>query len=233
MESRIARLDEVEEPRKEWALQFSIGAAPRSSSVVATLNEAIAAAAATSRSARRRCRSTPATGSASPGPTAPARPRCCGCCSGGWRPDTGTASLGAIGRGRRDRPGPHRPGRGPAARRRRSRPPCRELAPGRRPHPAGEVRPQGRPGHQPGRPALARASAPAPRWRCCRPAGSTCWSSTSRPTTSTCPPSSSSSRRSTSYDGALLLVSHDRRLLDNVRLDQRWHVEDGQVTVGV
>ncbi|NVM95506.1 ABC-F family ATP-binding cassette domain-containing protein [Arthrobacter wenxiniae] len=40
MESRIARLDEVEEPRKEWALQFSIGAAPRSSSVVATLNAA-------------------------------------------------------------------------------------------------------------------------------------------------------------------------------------------------
>ncbi len=40
MESRIARLDEVEEPRKEWVLQFSIGAAPRSSAVVATLNEA-------------------------------------------------------------------------------------------------------------------------------------------------------------------------------------------------
>jgi ATPase subunit of ABC transporter with duplicated ATPase domains len=40
MESRIARLEEVEEPRKEWVLQFSIGAAPRSSSVVATLNEA-------------------------------------------------------------------------------------------------------------------------------------------------------------------------------------------------
>lgn len=41
MESRIARLDEVEEPRKEWVLQFSIGSAPRSSSVVATLNEAV------------------------------------------------------------------------------------------------------------------------------------------------------------------------------------------------
>src|SRR6185312_8954686 len=41
MESRIARLDEVEEPRKEWQLQFSIGAAPRSSSVVATLNAAV------------------------------------------------------------------------------------------------------------------------------------------------------------------------------------------------
>ena len=40
MESRIARLEEVEEPRKEWVLQFDIAAAPRSSSVVATLNEA-------------------------------------------------------------------------------------------------------------------------------------------------------------------------------------------------
>ena len=40
MESRIARLDEVEEPRKEWELRLSIGAAPRSSAVVATLNQA-------------------------------------------------------------------------------------------------------------------------------------------------------------------------------------------------
>ena len=41
MESRIARLAEVEEPRKEWVLEFTIGAAPRSSSVVATLNNAV------------------------------------------------------------------------------------------------------------------------------------------------------------------------------------------------
>lgn len=40
MESRIARLEEVAEPRKEWKLQFSVGQAPRSSSVVATLNAA-------------------------------------------------------------------------------------------------------------------------------------------------------------------------------------------------
>ncbi|MGN8048484.1 ABC-F family ATP-binding cassette domain-containing protein [Curtobacterium sp. 22159] len=40
MESRIARLDEVEEPRKEWQLEFTIGSAPRSSSVVATLSDA-------------------------------------------------------------------------------------------------------------------------------------------------------------------------------------------------
>lgn len=42
MESRIARLEEVEEPRKEWTLQFTIGSAPRSSSVVATLDRAVA-----------------------------------------------------------------------------------------------------------------------------------------------------------------------------------------------
>ncbi len=41
MESRIARLEEVEEPRKEWRLEFTIGSAPRSSSVVATLSSAV------------------------------------------------------------------------------------------------------------------------------------------------------------------------------------------------
>jgi ATPase subunit of ABC transporter with duplicated ATPase domains len=32
-----------------------------------------------------------------------------------------------------------------------------------------------------------------------------------------------------SYEGTLLLVSHDRRMLDAVRLDRRWRVEDGRV----
>jgi len=41
MESRIARLEEVEEPRKEWQLEFTIGSAPRSSSVVSTLSGAV------------------------------------------------------------------------------------------------------------------------------------------------------------------------------------------------
>src|SRR5690606_4490182 len=41
MESRIARLEEVEEPRKEWQLQFTIGSAPRSGSVVSTLSSAV------------------------------------------------------------------------------------------------------------------------------------------------------------------------------------------------
>ena len=52
MESRIARLEEVEEPRKEWQLQFSIGAAPRSSAVVATLRRAPSRRRATSPWAR-------------------------------------------------------------------------------------------------------------------------------------------------------------------------------------
>jgi ATPase subunit of ABC transporter with duplicated ATPase domains len=41
MESRIARLDEVDEPRKEWQLEFTIGSAPRSSTVVSTLSSAV------------------------------------------------------------------------------------------------------------------------------------------------------------------------------------------------
>jgi len=41
MESRIARLDEVDEPRKEWQLEFTIGQAPRSSAVVSTLSNAV------------------------------------------------------------------------------------------------------------------------------------------------------------------------------------------------
>ena len=32
-----------------------------------------------------------------------------------------------------------------------------------------------------------------------------------------------------SFDGTVLLVTHDRRMLDTVRLTRRWHVEDGQV----
>ncbi|QCB92732.1 ABC-F family ATP-binding cassette domain-containing protein [Cellulomonas shaoxiangyii] len=33
-----------------------------------------------------------------------------------------------------------------------------------------------------------------------------------------------------SFDGTVLLVTHDRRMLDTVRLTRRWHVADGRVT---
>jgi len=41
IEARLGRLDEVEEPRKEWELRMSIAAAPRSGDVVATLAGAV------------------------------------------------------------------------------------------------------------------------------------------------------------------------------------------------
>ena len=41
IESQLRQLDEVEEPRKEWQLQLSIAAAPRSGDVVAVLSEAV------------------------------------------------------------------------------------------------------------------------------------------------------------------------------------------------
>jgi ATPase subunit of ABC transporter with duplicated ATPase domains len=33
-----------------------------------------------------------------------------------------------------------------------------------------------------------------------------------------------------SYTGTLLLVTHDRRMLDTVRLTRRWHVDSGRLT---
>ena len=41
MESRISRLEEVDEPRKEWELRMTIAAAPRAGAVVATLRGAV------------------------------------------------------------------------------------------------------------------------------------------------------------------------------------------------
>ncbi len=41
IEAQLNRLDEVDEPRKEWQLQLSIAAAPRSGAVVATLSGAV------------------------------------------------------------------------------------------------------------------------------------------------------------------------------------------------
>ncbi len=41
IEAQLSRLDEVEEPRKQWQLQLSIAPAPRSGEVVAVLTEAV------------------------------------------------------------------------------------------------------------------------------------------------------------------------------------------------
>ncbi|GAA2481717.1 hypothetical protein GCM10010198_34660 [Nocardia seriolae] len=32
-----------------------------------------------------------------------------------------------------------------------------------------------------------------------------------------------------SFEGTVLLVTHDRRMLDNVRATRRWHITDGKL----
>ena len=183
-----------------------------------------------SRSARSTCRSTGPTGSPSPAPTARASPRCCAALLGRIPLDDGQRRLGpGVVVGEIDQ------ARGAVPRRRSRccdafRAAVPDLTAGRRAHAAGQVRPARRRTCC-GRPRRCRrASAPGPRWRCCRPAASTCWCWTSRPTTSTCRRSSSWSRRWQTYPGTLLLVTHDRRMLDAVHTNRRLTVADGHVT---
>ena len=193
MESRISRLEEVEEPRKEWVLQFSIGEAPRSSSVVATLNEATVTRGdftlgpvSLQVDARTRIGIT--------GPNGAGKTTLLNVLLGHLEPDSGSASLGAsVAIGEIDQ----------------ARSGLREnlsLADA-----FGEAVPDLEPAER--RTLLAKfglradqvtslvsrlppESAPAPPWPCSRRVGSTSSSSTSPPTTSTCPPSNSSKRPS-------------------------------------
>ena len=228
MESRIARLEEVDEPRKEWVLQFDIAAAPRSSSVVATLN------AATRRlgdftlgpvslqvSAGDRIGIT--------GPNGAGKTTLLRLLLGDDAPDTGTASLGAsVALGVIDQ----------------ARTGLAEDAPlgtafelavpeltqaevrtllakfGLR---ADQVTSQvGRlsPGERT-RAAMALLQARGVNLLVL-----------DEPTNHLDLPAIEQLEQALdSYDGALLLVTHDRRLLENVRLDQRWDVSAGQVVV--
>ena len=158
MESRISRLQEVQEPRKEWALRFTIGSAPRSSSVVAMLDEATASLgrftfgpASLEVSAGDRIGVT--------GPNGAGKTTLVRLLLGRLAPVTGRASLGArrswsarstrLGTGLA--PGSPRASRWGTPSSRRCRRWLRRGA-----NPAGEVRSQDRPGHQPGREALPR-----------------------------------------------------------------------------
>jgi ATPase subunit of ABC transporter with duplicated ATPase domains len=228
MESRIARLDEVEEPRKEWVLQFTIGSAPRSSSVVSTLNEATLrlgdfqfGPASLQVNARDRIGIT--------GPNGAGKTTLLRLLLGREEPESGTASLGAsvaIGEVDQARTGlaeglalgdaveaalPDLP---PAEVRTllakfglkadQVTSPVARLSPGERT-----------------RAALALLQARGVNLLVL-----------DEPTNHLDLPAIEQLEEALeSYDGALLLVSHDRRLLDNVSLDQRWHVEDGRVSV--
>jgi ATPase subunit of ABC transporter with duplicated ATPase domains len=227
MESRIARMEEVEEPRKEWVLQFSIGAAPRSSAVVATLNEATLqrggftlGPASLQVNARDRIGIT--------GPNGAGKTTLINVLLGRITPDTGTASLGAsvaIGEIDQARTG---------------------LAEDR---PLGDAVEAALPDMSPAevRTLLAKFGlkadqvaslvarlSPGERTRAAlallQGRGVNLLVLDEPTNHLDLPAIEQLEEALASYDGALLLVSHDRRLLDNVTLDRRWRVVDGVVT---
>lgn len=227
MESRIARLDEVEEPRKEWELHFTIGAAPRSSAVVATLNEATLrlgdfafGPASLQVNARDRIGIT--------GPNGAGKTTLLRLLLGRLQPDSGSAGLGvSVSVGEIDQ----------------ARTSLAEELP------LGDAFELAVPEFTPAeiRTLLAKFGlkadqvtslvgrlSPGERTRAALAllqARGVNLLILDEPTNHLDLPAIEQLEEALeSYDGALLLVSHDRRLLDNVRLDQRWHVERGRVS---
>ncbi|MBV0919480.1 ribosomal protection-like ABC-F family protein [Mycobacteroides chelonae] len=227
MESRIARLEEVAEPRKEWALEFTIGAAPRSSSVVATLANAVVrqgdfvlGPVSLQVDAGERIGIT--------GPNGAGKSTLLRLLLGRLQPDEGRASLGAnvsigeIDQARGDFTGPARlvdrfeqrlPSWSTAdirtllakfgLRADHVERPVDELSPGERT-----------------RAGLALLQA--------------CGTNVlvlDEPTNHLDLAAIEQLEQALeAYDGALLLVTHDRRMLQNIRLDRSWKVDNGRVT---
>jgi ATPase subunit of ABC transporter with duplicated ATPase domains len=228
MESRIARLDEVEEPRKEWQLQFSIGAAPRSSSVVATLNQAgVSRGGFTLGPVSLQVNGGERIGIT--GPNGAGKSTLLRLLLGHEQPDTGTAALGAsVAVGEVDQ------ARGQLAEDTALGEAFELLVPQLT---QAEVRTLlakfGLKADQTG--ARVGSLSPGERTR----AGLALLQARGvnllvldEPTNHLDLPAIEQLEQALEgYTGALLLVSHDRRLLQNVRLDTRWEVEDGQVRV--
>ncbi|HOB51003.1 MAG TPA: ABC-F family ATP-binding cassette domain-containing protein [Mycobacterium sp.] len=226
MESRIARLEEVAEPRKEWTLQFSIGAAPRSSAVVATLDNAVVrqgefvlGPVSLQLDAGERVGIT--------GPNGAGKSTLLRLLLGRRQPDEGRASLGAnvaigeIDQARADFSGPGR-----LIDRFEQRVPS---------WPTAEVRT-----------LLAKFGlradhvdreldglSPGERTRAglaLLQARGTNVLVLDEPTNHLDLPAIEQLEQALeAYDGALLLVTHDRRMLQNVRLDRFWTVDNGRV----
>jgi ATPase subunit of ABC transporter with duplicated ATPase domains len=227
MESRIARLDEVEEPRKEWELRFEIAAAPRSSSVVATLDGAVVrrgdftlGPVSVQVDAGDRIGIT--------GPNGAGKTTLLRLLLGEIAPDDGRASqgaslaVGAIDQARSVLPDDQTlseafevavPDLSPADVR-------TALAKfGLKADQVTSLVGRLSPGERT-RAAMALLQARAVNVLVL-----------DEPTNHLDLPAIEQLEQAlAAYDGALLLVSHDRRLLDNVDLHQRWHVDAGQVT---
>ncbi|MGP9695755.1 ABC-F family ATP-binding cassette domain-containing protein [Brachybacterium sp. AOP25-B2-12] len=227
MQSRIARLDEVAEPRKEWQLELSIGDAPRSGSVVATLNGAVVGQGdftlgpvSLQVDAGDRIGIT--------GPNGAGKTTLLRTLLGTVAPDEGTAALGAsvhlgeIDQARSQLAGPASLAEAFAAR-------TPELT-------GAEVRT-----------LLAKFGLRADHVGCAvddlspgerTRAGLALLQARGvnllvldEPTNHLDLPAIEQLEQALeAYPGTLLLVTHDRRMLDSVRIDRRWHVEDGRVT---
>ena len=227
MESRIARLEEVAEPRKEWTLEFTIGTAPRSSSVVATLDEAVVrqgdfilGPVSVQVAAGERIGIT--------GPNGAGKSTLLRLLLGRRQPDEGRGSLGAnvavgeIDQARADFTGPGR-----LVERFEQRVPS---------WPTADVRT-----------LLAKFGlradhvdrevdelSPGERTRAGLALLQACGTNVlilDEPTNHLDLPAIEQLEQALeSYDGALLLVTHDRRMLKNVRLDRSWQVDRGRVT---
>ncbi|MDN4174048.1 ABC-F family ATP-binding cassette domain-containing protein [Nocardioides sp. SOB77] len=226
MESRIARLEEVEEPRKEWVLQFDIAAAPRSSSVVAVLN------GATRRLGHFELGPVTVQVDAGDrigitGPNGAGKTTLLHLLLGRTTPDTGSASLGAsVAVGTIDQARTGLPEDLPLGDAFEAVVPELNQA---------EVRTLlakfGLKADQVA--SLVSRLSPGERTRAAMAllqARGVNLLVLDEPTNHLDLPAIEQLEQALdSYDGALLLVSHDRRLLAGVRLDQRWHVEAGRV----
>ena len=226
MESRIARLEEVAEPRKEWSLQFTIAAAPRSSSVVATLDNAVVrqgdyvlGPVSLQVDAGERIGIT--------GPNGAGKSTLLRLLLGRRRPDEGRASLGAnVAIGEIDQARAEFSGPGRLIDRFEQRVPTWTTADVRTllakfglradhvERPVDELSPGERT-----RAGLALLQARGTNVLVL-----------DEPTNHLDLPAIEQLEQALeSYDGALLLVTHDRRMLQNVRVDRSWIVDNGRV----
>ena len=226
MESRIARLTEVEEPRKEWQLQFSIGQAPRSSAVVATLRDVVARQGDfTLGPVNLQLNGGERIGIT--GPNGAGKSTLLRLLLGTQQPDDGVASMGAsVAIGEIDQ--------------------ARGLLDGGQPlgdaveavlvdWNSADVRTLlakfGLKADHTSR--TVDSLSPGERTRAALAllqARGVNLLVLDEPTNHLDLPAIEQLEEALeSYDGALLLVTHDRRLLENVRLDSRWHLENGNV----
>ena len=226
MESRIARLTEVEEPRKEWQLQFSIGQAPRSSAVVATLRDVVVRQGDfTLGPVNLQLNGGERIGIT--GPNGAGKSTLLRLLLGTRKPDDGEASMGAsVAIGEIDQArGLLAAGRPLGAAVDAVLVACNSADPptllakfGLKADHTSRTVDSLSPGERT-RAALALLQARGVNLLVL-----------DEPTNHLDLPAIEQLEEALeSYEGALLLVTHDRRLLENVRLDSRWHLENGRV----